>query len=380
MTLVADLQRASFSLEWHEAVALIAELADTMRASPLAFVPAPESIVITADGTLVVDGGPTFEGVPSQDLAGLLERLLSSGSCPPELQQFVASNLAEPPAQATLEEFAEALAFFERPGRRELLQAIGVRAADVDAHARADEELARLAARARDQQDEAAVQPQDKAKRSHRGLVLLAAAAVAVFLPAGAFVLLKNSQSTPSTLAGRVRTQVKEIVQTGLEAVGVEREEPPSLPAQTLPEAPAPRAKRRPSQRSTPPADLTVRVNEPGGVPEAPTTRSEEPDLPEPPIESDSTVYNADAAGVEPPVLVRPHMPSRPSLAAHSGQPGVLELVVNEAGAVDHVRLISPDNRYHDRMIVAAAKTWQFRPATKDGLPVRSRMRIRVTL
>ncbi len=73
-------------------------------------------------------------------------------------------------------------------------------------------------------------------------------------------------------------------------------------------------------------------------------------------------------------------MPSQPSSAAHSEQLGVLELVVSQTGAVDHVRLISPDNRYHDRMIVAAAKTWRFRPATKDGLPVRSRMRIRVTL
>jgi hypothetical protein len=44
------------------------------------------------------------------------------------------------------------------------------------------------------------------------------------------------------------------------------------------------------------------------------------------------------------------------------------------------VHLISPANRYQERMLVAAAKTWQFQPATREGQPVRFRIRIRVTL
>jgi protein TonB len=94
----------------------------------------------------------------------------------------------------------------------------------------------------------------------------------------------------------------------------------------------------------------------------------------------DDTVYSADADGIEPAVLVRPHLPSRIPSAVRVEELGILELVVNQTGAVDHVRLISDANRYQDRMIVAAAKAWRFQPATKDGAPVRSRVRIRVTL
>ena len=94
----------------------------------------------------------------------------------------------------------------------------------------------------------------------------------------------------------------------------------------------------------------------------------------------DSTIYDADTNGVEPAVLVRPHLPSRPPSSVQSEQLGVLELVVSDRGAVDHVRLMSPDNRYQDRMIVATAKTWRFQPATKDGWPVRWLARIHVTL
>jgi TonB family protein len=60
-------------------------------------------------------------------------------------------------------------------------------------------------------------------------------------------------------------------------------------------------------------------------------------------------------------------------------QIGTLEFVVSESGAVEHVRLVSPANRYQERMLVAAAKAWQFRPATREGRPVRYLTRIRVT-
>ena len=379
MISLADLQRPALSLHWHEAVAVIAELADTMRASGLTQVPAPESIVITADGALVAAGGLALEGLPTRNLAGLLEGLLSS--CPPEVKEFVTGNLAEPPAQATLEAFADTIAFFERPGRRGIVQAVAARAAEVENEARADDELEKLAARARAKQvEEPGVPPQDAPTRPRKRGVLVAGAA-AILLLAGAGFVLFVPPSKPATLTGRVQTRVKEIVQAGLEAVGVERprESPPAPAPLADPASSAPRAKRRPSARQTRPVELTVRVNELGGVPAPSAAAPDERVVPEPPANHDSTVYDADSDGVEPAVLVRPHLPARPASSIESAQLGVLELVVSHTGAVDHVRLISPENRYHDRMMVAAAKTWRFRPATKDGLPVRSRTHIRVT-
>ena len=81
-----------------------------------------------------------------------------------------------------------------------------------------------------------------------------------------------------------------------------------------------------------------------------------------------------------PAVLIRPHLPDSPPPDVPEEHIGTLEFVVAESGAVEHVHLVSPANRYQERMLVAAAKTWQFRPATRDGRPVRFRTRVRVTL
>ena len=43
------------------------------------------------------------------------------------------------------------------------------------------------------------------------------------------------------------------------------------------------------------------------------------------------------------------------------------------------VRLHSSDLSLNDRMIVAAAKAWQFEPAMKDGHPVKYVLRLPVT-
>jgi outer membrane biosynthesis protein TonB len=380
MISISDLRRAAVSLQWHEAVGVIAELAGTMQASGLAHVPDPRSIVLAADGTLLVSGGSTLEGLPSSDLAGLLEALLSSVSHPPELGRFVAGNLGDAPAHATIEAFAEALAFFERPGRRELLTAIAERATEIEGQVRADEELERLVARTRDRQEPAKDARSKGASRPRGRMLIVASVAVALALIAGAGFVAFATQPKPATIAGRVQARVKQIVQTGLEAVGATKLELPPAPVETPVEMPAPRAKRKPSPRRSRQVELKVRVNELGGVPLPDRTLSDEAALPEAPLESDATVYGVDAEGVEPAELVRPHLPSRPPHTVPAEHVGVLELVVSQTGAVDHVRLISPGNRYQDRMIVSAAKAWRFRPATKDGLPVRSRTRVRVTL
>ena len=91
-------------------------------------------------------------------------------------------------------------------------------------------------------------------------------------------------------------------------------------------------------------------------------------------------VFTQGDPQVTPAVLIRPHLPDQPPPGVPEEQIGTLEFVVGESGAVEHVRLISPANRFQERMLVAAAKTWQFQPAMRDGRPVRFRTRIRVTL
>jgi TonB family protein len=73
-------------------------------------------------------------------------------------------------------------------------------------------------------------------------------------------------------------------------------------------------------------------------------------------------------------------LPSQPPAGLAADEVGILELMVTETGRVAHVRLLSTSNRYQERMLVSAAKSWRFQPATKDGRPVRFRTRVRITI
>ena len=88
-------------------------------------------------------------------------------------------------------------------------------------------------------------------------------------------------------------------------------------------------------------------------------------------------VYSNADPEVEPAWLMRPQLPQVPLPGADTGY---FDIVVDEAGDVELINLISPAHRYQDRMLVAAAKAWKFKPAMLDGQPVRYRLRIPIIL
>jgi hypothetical protein len=59
---------------------------------------------------------------------------------------------------------------------------------------------------------------------------------------------------------------------------------------------------------------------------------------------------------------------------------GRLEMFISREGDVDFVKLHTPLNRYHERMIVSAAKAWRYSPALKSGKPVRFNLVIVINL
>jgi hypothetical protein len=88
-------------------------------------------------------------------------------------------------------------------------------------------------------------------------------------------------------------------------------------------------------------------------------------------------VYSSTNPEVQAPVLVRPQMPREP---APGSDTGYFDILVDERGDVAQVKLISPLRKYHDRMLVSAAKAWKFRPATLNGYPVKYRIRVAIIL
>jgi TonB family protein len=59
---------------------------------------------------------------------------------------------------------------------------------------------------------------------------------------------------------------------------------------------------------------------------------------------------------------------------------GVLFIVIDESGSVESAIVTESAGQSYDEMLVAASKTWKYRPATLSGVAVKYRKRIQVNL
>ena len=90
-------------------------------------------------------------------------------------------------------------------------------------------------------------------------------------------------------------------------------------------------------------------------------------------------VYSVEDRNVVPPQVIRQQIPAFPGRVTLQ-KTGVLEVVIDDNGNVESAMMRVPVNVQYDRMTTAAAKTWQYQPATVDGAPVKFVKRINVTL
>jgi len=103
------------------------------------------------------------------------------------------------------------------------------------------------------------------------------------------------------------------------------------------------------------------------------------PPRPAPDLSPDPRVYVAGDAGVIEPVPLKQYIPPHPAPDVSPSDLSVLELLIDSRGAVEWVHLRNPKNRYRDAWWLSAAKAWRFRPALKDGQPVKFLERILIT-
>ena len=94
-------------------------------------------------------------------------------------------------------------------------------------------------------------------------------------------------------------------------------------------------------------------------------------------------VYDSEDLGVTPPVSIDQRMPAwippHPVLAYRTFR-GTLEVIVDEDGAVESRTMSEPAFPSYDRELLDAAEGWKYKPAIKDGRPVKYRKLITVTL
>jgi TonB family protein len=120
--------------------------------------------------------------------------------------------------------------------------------------------------------------------------------------------------------------------------------------------------------------DLAAKAIAPPPAPPAPVAPT-----PEPAVERVTRVYSPGDGDVVPPITIRQAVPPYPGRVLVAGSV-VVDVVIDLTGTVESAVIASPPNQTYDRLVLGAAKAWQYQPATINGKPVKYRKRIQVSL
>jgi TonB family protein len=91
-------------------------------------------------------------------------------------------------------------------------------------------------------------------------------------------------------------------------------------------------------------------------------------------------VYGPNDTEVIPPVPIRQDIPRWPASYLPAGSPdGIVEVVVDETGAVESATIRQSLNKFYDSQLLEAARTWRYQPARKGGQAVKYRRLVRIS-
>ena len=147
-------------------------------------------------------------------------------------------------------------------------------------------------------------------------------------------------------------------------AVSAAAAPPPPLPAAPVfaPPVPTPTTAAvapRPNEPSAP----ARAVPPPAAAPSRPVNR----------------IYASTDANVVPPVTIRQQLPAYPGQVM-VGKQGIIEIVIDETGAVESANMRVSVNAAYDALAVSAAKTWHYKPASINGVTVKYRKAVQITI
>ena len=125
--------------------------------------------------------------------------------------------------------------------------------------------------------------------------------------------------------------------------------------------------------------DLSASAAPPPPLPAAPAPQASITAAPPPPAPAPPRVYSAGDPKVVPPIIIRQELPPFPGqpLVAKLGQ---LEIVIDEAGLVESATMRELVAQGYDNLALAATRTWRYRPASFDGVPVKFRKTIQISV
>jgi tetratricopeptide (TPR) repeat protein len=94
--------------------------------------------------------------------------------------------------------------------------------------------------------------------------------------------------------------------------------------------------------------------------------------------------YTAEDRDVVPPTVIVQRIPPWPAAVAPSfvsrGRAGLLEVLITEQGTVESAVVRQSVARLYDDMLLSEAKSWRYKPATRNNVPVKFKKLIKVSL
>jgi hypothetical protein len=90
-------------------------------------------------------------------------------------------------------------------------------------------------------------------------------------------------------------------------------------------------------------------------------------------------IYTGGESGIVPPAIVNQALPPFPGQVIIPRN-GRLDLVIDEFGAVESAAMSTSVTPAYDQMVIAATKNWRYRPATQNGVPVKFRKTVQITI
>ena len=410
---IDDLLTRDVRVQWFEGVALLQAVCRHLLApNPSARdFPRMSDIQLGADGAVSILARTSGAGTASA--AHALAQMLSDDA-PVRLRLVVTQGTGTENGYATLAEFSEALAYFERPDGQSILRELYERGAV--ASSRHEAPAPSVEAAPAVGSERATSSPPTDARRYRSAIGVAAGALVACvavwFVAFGygngrisaAVAVLKDltAGATPADRSTEVQQEPSR--------------NPSSKARRTAPGDPAiARASTGPhaSESASPvqadrfalvgpeksyaveatvaplsvlPRSFLMSALERPGISVLPLFRDPEPliviastDETEGTDGPGGPIYSRDDADVTPPRSVYPKLPREATNGPGAKGRTVLELIVATNGLVERVRLQTAPRDIHEFMFLSAAKAWRFEPATVAGRPVRFLQRISIT-
>jgi len=128
------------------------------------------------------------------------------------------------------------------------------------------------------------------------------------------------------------------------------------------------------STQAIPPPPLPV-----APTPVVPTAAVPPAQAPAPVAAAPVRIYNSADANVTMPAPIRQDLPAFSGRVSATST-GTIEIVINERGQVEQATIRESVSPSYDKLAVDAARSWRYRPATLNGVPVKYRKLISITV